>query len=123
MFNLYGVPQPAFYSFVAFDALYRLGRQVQVVAQPAAQAPQCLAARDEKNMAILLSHHGEDSIEGCLDLELGADRPMAAEFYSLQETGGLQQIKTEVYSTDRIQQYYTMDSNSVLLIKLRPYQR
>ena len=45
---------------------------------------------------------------------------MAAEFYLLQDLGGLQQIKTEVYCTDRIQQYYTMDSNSVLLIKLHP---
>ena len=118
MFNLYGVPQPAFYSFVAFNALYRLGRQVAV--QPEAQTPQCLAARDEKNMAILLSHHGEGEIEGCLDLELDAGFPMAAEFYLLQDLGGLQQIKTEVYCTDRIQQYYTMDSNSVLLIKLHP---
>ena len=118
MFNLYGVPQPAFYSFVAFNALYRLGRHVAV--QPEAQTPQCLAARDEKNMAILLSHHGEGEIEGCLDLELDAGFPMAAEFYLLQDLGGLQQIKTEVYCTDQIQQYYTMDSNSVLLIKLHP---
>ena len=117
LFNLYGVPQPTFYTFKAYNTLYRLQSQVKV--QGADENTQCLAAANGETMGVLLSNHSSDSSLCALHMDPLTDSPTEARFYLLNDSSPLELNKIEYYSGGRVTQYVSLPPYSVMLITMQ----
>lgn len=126
LFNQYGVPQPCFYIFPAYDALYRLGGQAEVKME--GENVQCLAAVGEEEACVLLSNHDQEDTVCAIAMCGGTLQPdldgkfgcgiRKADFYLIDDVHPLTLAKTEYYTGGKVVQYVPMGKNTVVLLRI-----
>lgn len=92
LFNSCGVPQKTFYSFCAFNELFRLGTRIHTTAPDGIPA---LAARDERTAAVLLCCESSGSQHTELELNGFSSDGYDLEIAVLDETHNLEVIHRE----------------------------
>ncbi len=120
VFDFFGVPQKTFYTFKAFNTLYRLGTEVETICPKFENSKYtyALAATDGNKTNILLSRHlGESEF---VDVEIKGlrDGKKKAEIYLLNDENDLAKIRTEIYNGNDVVQTLYLERNSVILIEI-----
>ena len=112
-------PLKGYYSFVAFDALAKLGTSVKTEYEK--EGIYSCAATNGTDSAVILTYYDEDdeSENKMVELEIAGNcGKTMAEVYLLDEENDLKLISKQYFTTDKFALIFDMKIHSSMLIKL-----
>ena len=110
--------QKTFYSFIAFNELYKLSNHVETINN--IENVFICAATDESRSAILISNYSDQ--DKIIEVEINGilkKKEIEAEFLELDENKNLAKARTEIFRGEVITPVLNLSKRSVTLIKLK----
>lgn len=114
----YSSPQKPFYSFKAFNCLYKLGNEVSTVSN--IEKIYVSAACDSDEGAVLMSNYNGTDRDILIEVSgFASQNGIEAEYYLLDEENNLDMKHIEIFNGNIFKPIIKMKKNTVVLLKLK----
>lgn len=117
IFDEFASPHKAYYSFKAFNELYKLGTEVESLCN--IQNLYCAAAKNGKDGAILISNYNGRTQSFHIEIDgFRVGQSTRVDIYVLDDTHEFTLTKTQIFNNELTPLQITMHKNTVVLLRL-----